>query len=151
MGVIPARQALTGAKFYRQILTFFEEYLVLPKINPSWYQLVGLLLSLGYIYLTSDVTKIWFLVVVLILDWFDGASARMLGKSSVQGWMMDVLIDRLSEAFIFWAEIGTKVGYIFFILWITNCILSIYSVKSGKHIILALRFFFILVLLLRVL
>ncbi len=151
MGVIPARQALTGAKFYRKILDFFEVYLVLPKINPSWYQLIGLLLSLGYIYLSNDVSKIWFITVILILDWFDGAAARMQGKSSVEGWMMDVLIDRLSEAFIFWGEINSPVGYVFFLLWILNSVLSIYSVKSGKHVILALRFFFIIVLLLRVL
>lgn len=151
MGTIPARQALTGAKFYRKILSFFEDYLVLPKINPSWFQLAGLLLSLGYIYLNSDITKLWFLVIILILDWLDGASARMQGKASLSGWMIDVLIDRLSEGFIFWAEIGTKMGYTFFILWILNCVLSIYSVKSGKHVLLAIRFAFIFVLLYRIL
>ena len=90
-------------------------------------------------------------MIILILDWLDGASARMQGKASLSGWMIDVLIDRLSEGFIFWAEIGTSVGYIFFILWILNCILSIYSVKSGKHVILAIRFAYIFVLLYRIL
>jgi phosphatidylglycerophosphate synthase len=146
MATIPKRQALTGAVYYRKILTFLEKKFRLPTINPSWFQVVGLLMSVYYLFLFAIPIKIFFIAIILLLDWFDGAAARQQNKKSLEGWMIDVMIDRLSEGFIFFAEIGSTIGLVFFILWIANVALSIYSVKTGKHILLALRFAYIFVL-----
>ena len=151
MAIVPKRQALTGALIYRKVLDFFEKKIRTPKINPSWMQVIAIFLSIYYLFLSSDIVKIFFIIIVLITDWLDGAIARQQKKASFKGWMIDVLVDRLSEGFIFWAEISTSFGFIFFLLWILNIILSIYSVKTKKHILLALRFLFIFVLIFRLL
>lgn len=144
MDTIPKRQSIAGP--YRKVLSFLEEKFSLPEINPSWFQMVGLFMSVYYLFLVSIPWKIAFISIILFLDWLDGAAARQQKKASMEGWMIDVAVDRFSEGFIFFAEIGTQIGMLFFILWIVNVVLSLYSVKTGKHIMLALRFFYIFVL-----
>jgi len=63
--------------------------------------------------------------------------------------MIDVVTDRVSEAFIFAAEAETAIGQIFFLLWLINLALAFYSVSSNRHTALPLRFVYLVVLIAR--
>jgi phosphatidylglycerophosphate synthase len=124
----------------------FEDRLFLPDLNPSYYHLLGLALSVLYLYARAPGPKIFLIVVVLLADWFDGATARRYHRVRRAGYITDVVTDRASEAFLFVAEAGTALGQIFFLLWMVNALLTFYSVYSNKHTSLPLRFAYIVVL-----
>jgi phosphatidylglycerophosphate synthase len=86
------------------------------------------------------------LIIILLSDWMDGAVARRYKLTSREGWMIDVTVDRISEFLIFVAYLGTLVGNIFFAMYLFNIMTSYYSVKSGKHFLLATRFFYLVYL-----
>jgi phosphatidylglycerophosphate synthase len=127
----------------------FEDRLFLPDLNPSYYHLLGLALSVLYLYARAPGLKIALIVVVLLADWFDGATARRYHRVRRAGYITDVVTDRASEAFLFAAEAGTVLGQIFFLLWMVNALLTFYSVYSNKHTSLPLRFAYIVVLMAR--
>lgn len=144
MDKIPKRTKL--ARPYRVLLDRFEGVLVFPLKNPSHYQVIALLLSIYFLFLGSTVSKIVMLIVILVLDWYDGAAARKFGLANREGWMIDVAVDRVSEMFMFIPLIGTPLGQIAFGMAVLNILLAVYSIKSGRHILLALRFFYLVVL-----
>lgn len=144
MDQIPKRTGL--AMIYRSVLNKWEKYLIFPSKNPSNYQVVGLLLSVGYLFTTNLIIQIVLVAVILILDWMDGAVARKYNLVGREGWMIDVFVDRLSEGFIFAVHLFTPLGTAFFVLYIINIFLSMYSVRSGKHLLLPLRFVWLLIL-----
>lgn len=144
MDTIPQRSHL--AKFYRSILTAFEGSLIFPFNKPEYYQVLGLVLSISLLFTHSAIVKIVLVVSVLILDWYDGAAARKFGVATRAGWMSDVAIDRMSEAFIFIAEIANPLGKVFFFLFIINVFLSFHAIKSKTSYLLAIRFFYLVVL-----
>jgi phosphatidylglycerophosphate synthase len=127
----------------------FEGRLFLPDLSPSYYHLLGLTLSVLYLYARSPGLKIALIVVILLADWFDGATARRYHRVRRAGYITDVVTDRASEAFLFAAEAGTVLGQIFFLLWMVNALLTFYSVYSNKHTSLPLRFVYIAVLIAR--
>lgn len=145
MDQIPKRTGL--ANIYRSVLDKWEKYLIFPLKNPSYYQVIGLVLSVAYLFTSTLVIQSVIVGVVLILDWMDGAVARKYNLVGREGWMIDVFVDRLSEGFIFVALLFTPIGIVFFTLYILNILLSMYSVRSGKHLILPLRFAWLLILL----
>lgn len=149
MDKIPKRTKLAGA--YRSILDKYEGSLIFPFKNPSYYQVIGLLLSIVFLFLTSSVSKIIVLLFILFLDWFDGAAARKFGYTGKTGWMIDVVIDRISEGFIFISEIFNPIGRVFFLLYILNIFLSFYAVKTGKHYLIPIRFLYLILLIVRAL
>lgn len=128
----------------------FEGFLIFPFRDPAHYQIAGLLLSMGYLFFTSYVAKAVLIMVILILDWYDGAAARKFHMTSKAGWMTDVTVDRLSEGFIIMAEIAHPIGKILMLLFIANIFLSFYSVRTGRHYIMPLRFLCVLLLLFRI-
>ena len=144
MDQIPKRTGL--ANIYRSGLDKWEKYLIFPLKNPSYYQVIGLVLSVVYMFASTLVIQSVIVGIVLILDWMDGAVARKYNLVGREGWMIDVFVDRLSEGFIFTALLFTPIGTVFFVLYILNILLSMYSVKSGKHLILPLRFVWLLIL-----
>lgn len=145
MDQIPKRTGL--ANFYRSALDKWEKYLVFPLKNPSYYQVIGLMLSVVYLFSSTLIFQSVIVGIILILDWMDGAVARRYNLVGREGWMIDVVVDRLSEGFIFAALLFTPIGMVFFALYILNIFLSMYSVKSGKHLVLPLRFVWLLILL----
>jgi len=92
------------------------------------------------------VTRLIIVTVVLISDWLDGATARSQKITSKEGWMIDVAVDRVSEGFIFAIHLDTYIGKVFFALYVLNTILSMYSISSKKHLILPLRFMWLIYL-----
>ena len=144
MDTIPQRSHL--AKFYRGILAALEGSLIFPFRKPEYYQVVGLLLSVSLLFIDSTVLKIVLVTTILILDWYDGAAARKFGVATRAGWMSDVAIDRMSEGFIFIAEIGNPMGKVLFFLFIVNIFLSFHAIGSKTSYLLAIRFFYLVVL-----
>jgi hypothetical protein len=72
---------------------------------------------------------------VLLLDALDGVVARAKGQTdSRDGWMVDVAVDRLSEAIICIA-----LSRIFILFTIANMGLALLSCKYNKHAIIPLR------------
>ena len=148
MEIIPKRNAL--AIPYRVLLQFFEKWVKLPNINPSFYNLAGIGLSILYLYTHTHWLKIAIIFLICLFDWFDGATARRHNKCSRSGYIIDNTTDRVSEAFIFTTEAGTVLGQIFYVLWLCNLVLAFFSVYSNKHTSLPLRFAFMLLLLLKI-
>ena len=144
MDTIPARPPVAGP--YRLLLTSLEKRIWLPDINPSFYHASGLGLSIVYLYATTPATKSVLLAAILILDWVDGATARRFRGGSRPGYFIDTLTDRVSEGFIFAAEAQSMLGQAFFLLWLLNCALTYYSIRSNRHTLLPLRFVYLIVL-----
>lgn len=72
---------------------------------------------------------------VLLLDVFDGIVARAKEQTgSRDGWMVDVAVDRVSEAIICLA-----LSRVFILLSIVNMGLALLSCKYKKHAIIPLR------------
>ncbi|MBI5448799.1 CDP-alcohol phosphatidyltransferase family protein [Candidatus Gottesmanbacteria bacterium] len=138
------------AMLYRWVLSRWEKYLIFPIKNPSYYQVAGLVLSVVYLYVSSLVWQSILIGVILLFDWMDGAAARKYKVTGKKGWMIDVCVDRVSEGFIYLSALFSRLGTIFFLLYLCNIMLSLYSVKSGKHILLPLRFAWLLILIYRV-
>jgi phosphatidylglycerophosphate synthase len=149
MDTIPKRRSI--ALPYRSVLAFLESRAFLPDINLSIYHLAGFALSVAFLYATSPRVKILIILLILIADWLDGATARRFNKGSRSGYVLDVVTDRVSEGLIFSGEAGTSIGKILYLLWIANLILAFYSFRSNKHTSLPLRFIFVLVLVFQVL
>jgi phosphatidylglycerophosphate synthase len=144
---VPARRAV--AIPHRVLLSALEKWVYLPAVNPSVYSALGVLLSSSFLYAQGTQVKIAILVLVLVSDWLDGATARRHHTARRTGYIVDVVADRISEALIFASQAGTTVGQIFLLLWLVNVALAIYSIRSGKHSSLALRGFYLAVLLLQ--
>ena len=148
MDIIPSRRSV--ALPYRTLLAFLEKRVFLPDINPSYYHAFGIVLSVLYLYARTPGLKMVIIVLIILADWLDGATARRYNKGRRAGYIIDVVTDRVSEAFIFSAESGTVVGQIFFLLWFINLILAFYSVYSNKHSSLPLRFVYLMALIAQV-
>jgi phosphatidylglycerophosphate synthase len=144
MDRIPQRSKL--AKIYRYFLDKYEPKLVFPVKDPNFYQVLSVLLSAIFLFKPQPIVGITLLIIILLSDWMDGAVARRYKLTSREGWMIDVTVDRISEFLIFVAYLGTLVGNIFFAMYLFNIMTSYYSVKSGKHFLLATRFFYLVYL-----
>jgi len=144
MDNIPKRTNLAG--LYRKPLAWLETKISLSFLNPNYLQIIALILSFIYLFIDNNVTRLIIVTVVLISDWLDGATARSQKITSKEGWMIDVAVDRISEGFIFAIHLDTYVGKVFFGLYVLNTILSMYSISSKKHLILPLRFMWLIYL-----
>ena len=147
MDSVPSRRSV--ALPYRSLLTFLEKRLFLPDINPSYYHTLGIALSVLYLYTRTPWLNVVVILLIIWADWLDGATARRYNRESRAGYIIDVVTDRVSEAFIFAAEAETAIGQIFFLLWLINLAFAYYSVYSNKHTSLPLRFVYLVVLIAR--
>ena len=144
MANIPKRQAI--ALPYRAVLSFFEKRIYLPNITPSYYHVFALVASVSFFYIEATWVKVVMLALILVADWADGATARRYNRCTRSGYLVDVVTDRASEGLIFAAGAGTLLGQVFFLLWPINLGLAYYSIHSGRHFSLPLRFVYMLVL-----
>ena len=122
------------------MLAALEPHIPVPAINPSWWCLLGLVLSAACLYVPSPAAKFVLVVVVLLTDWWDGATARRHFTPSREGYIVDVVIDRFSEAFLFLADVHRyPAARVFFLLFLLNTALTLWSARTGRHRILPLR------------
>lgn len=134
----PARPLV--ARLYRTPLAWLEARLWLPRLPPSLYSAASLVFSLGVWLVPPPAATALLVALALLADWLDGATARRFGSDARRGYLTDVLVDRVSEGLIFTAAAGNPVGRLFIGLWLLNCLLVAYSLRSGRHRILPLRF-----------
>jgi phosphatidylglycerophosphate synthase len=144
MDIIPSRRNVASP--YRTVLSVLEKQVPLPNINPAYYHTLALVLSILYLYAHTPAQKIVIVGIVLVADWLDGATARRYKRESRAGYIIDVVTDRASEAFIFAAESETPLGQAFFLLWIINSTLAFYSIQTKTHTALPLRFAYLIAL-----
>ncbi len=84
------------------------------------------------------------LFFILVLDVLDGVVARAKNqRSSEEGWMVDVSVDRVSEAVI-----SLALSRVYLSLVVLNMLLSLWSCKSRKQALIPLRHLLLLMLLL---
>lgn len=143
MDNIPKRTKIT---VYRQYLEPLEKYLWLPIKNPDIYSLVGVVFSLSFFFIHNTLLLIVFIVIILFVDWLDGATARRYNLSSREGYIIDTVADRVSEACMFLPIFFSLLGSIFFFFYLVNLFLSCYALQFGKHYVLPLRFLYLLIL-----
>lgn len=148
MDTIPGR--LSIASPYRALLAGFEKLVPLLDINPSYYDTLAIGLSVLFLYTQTEWLKVLLITVILLTDWLDGATARRYNRVCRTGYVTDVVVDRLSEAFIFLAGLGTVLGQVFFLLWLVNVGLTFYSIYTNKHWSLPLRFVYMVILMIPV-
>lgn len=137
MDSVPARPRIAGG--YRAVLAWLEPWIPVPDVNPSWWSLLGLAGSVACLYAATPGLKLALVFGVLLTDWWDGATARRHGTVTREGYIVDVVIDRFSEAFIFLADVGHPLGRVFFALFVFNTAATIWGARTGKHRILPLR------------
>lgn len=141
---LPSRPRIAG--LYRRPLERLEHALPLPRVSPDLYSLLGLACS-ALVWLAPQAWQQALLVAAALLaDWLDGATARRYSGATRRGYLTDVALDRAGEGLIFLAARATPVGQAFLALWILNCLLTVYSLRSGRHRILPLRFAYLVVL-----
>lgn len=119
----------------------------LPRVHPDILTAISVLFSMGFLFTDKEEIHLLLLLFVLLFDWADGLVAhkynfRKNDAEKERGWITDVASDRMSEGLI-------AISYFIplFPLFIINTILSIYSFRSGRHLILPIRQLFFLYLL----
>ncbi len=144
MDSIPQRTQI--ADIYRKILGRFGSKLWLPVKNPDFYRGASLLLSLSYLFTQQTSQKIIVLFFILLTDWLDGVAAKKANLVSKKRWLKGVSIDRISEMIVSITDFNSIYGQIFLAIAMINVILSFYSLRNGKHILLPHRFFYLVLL-----
>jgi phosphatidylglycerophosphate synthase len=75
-----------------------------PKINPdyiSYSTLITTIISVYFFKKNNLGLFCLFLGITLLLDWMDGTIARKYNLESKGGWILDKVIDRISEIILF--------------------------------------------------
>ncbi len=116
----------------------------IPKLNPNMVSGGSLVLSLfvplGFLF--YDFLGIFILFLVLCFDYLDGFIAREYGLDSEEGYMVDVVVDRVSEGVIFMVSV-----FPWFVLFSVNNLLALRSFRKDEHFILPLRHFYLIYML----
>jgi hypothetical protein len=119
----------------KPVLTRFP---ILKQVSANMISGLSLVCSpIAYLLLSERaiVASIIAIFVILLLDALDGIVARAKGQtSSEDGWMVDVSVDRISEAVI-----SLALSRVFILLTILNMGLALLSCHHKKHAIIPLR------------
>ena len=111
---------------------------ILRQVNANMVSGLSLACSpIAYLLLAERaiIASIIAIFLVLLLDALDGIVARAKGQtSSKDGWMVDVSVDRISEAVI-----SLALSRVFILLTIINMGLALLSCHYEKHAIIPLR------------
>jgi phosphatidylglycerophosphate synthase len=110
----------------------------MKRLNPNMISGLSLTFSPIVYLLISEraiLASIITLFLVMLLDVLDGIVARAKGQvSSKDGWIVDVSVDRVSEAMI-----SLALSRIFILFTILNMSLALLSYHYKKHAIIPLR------------
>lgn len=117
--------------------------LPLPNVHPNVISGISIITSFAFLasFGFSVILSLLFLILTLLLDWFDGLVAKKFFRTSEEGYLADITSDRLSEGIMF------VIFFPWFCLFVLNCALSLMSVARRKHVILPLRHLFVIYLL----
>lgn len=114
--------------------------LPLPNVNPNFVSGLSILTSMLFVLFLriSPIISIIFLIITVLFDWFDGLIAKKFGRASEEGYLVDLVSDRLSEGIMF-----SVVFFPWFFLFTLNCLLTMRAVVKKKHVIIPLRHIFL--------
>ena len=114
--------------------------LPLPDVHPNVISGMSVITSFAFLAFLrfSLVTSFSFLILTLLLDWFDGLTAKKFFRDSEEGYLADMASDRLSEGIMF------SVFFPWFCLFAANCLLAMVSVARRRHVVLPLRHVFVI-------
>jgi len=119
----------------KPVLTRFP---ILRQVDANMISGLGLAFTpIAYLLLSERAiaASIIAIFLVLLLDTLDGIVARAKGQtSSKDGWMVDISVDRISEAII-----SLALSRVFILLTIINMGLALLSCHHKKHVIIPLR------------
>ena len=114
--------------------------LPLPRIDPNLVSALSVVTSLGFLlaWNHSRALALLLLLITVSLDWCPGLIAKKYELCSREGYLVDLIADRISEAILF-------IPYLmpWFCLFILNSILTLFGIAKRKQIILPLRAAFI--------
>jgi len=126
----------------KPVLTRFP---ILRQVDANMISGLGLVFTpIAYILLSERAiaASIIAIFLILLLDALDGIVARAKGQtSSEDGWMVDISVDRISEAVI-----SLALSRVFILLTILNMGLALLSYRYKKHAIIPLRHAILLIL-----
>ncbi|MCZ2808174.1 MAG: CDP-alcohol phosphatidyltransferase family protein [Candidatus Bathyarchaeota archaeon] len=126
----------------KPVLTRFP---LLRQVDANMISGLGLVFTpIAYLLLSERAiaASIIAIFLILLLDALDGIVARAKGQtSSKDGWMVDVSVDRISEAVI-----SLALSRVFILLTILNMGLALLSYRYKKHAIIPLRHAILLIL-----
>jgi phosphatidylglycerophosphate synthase len=115
-----------------------EQFPLLKRVNQNMISGLSLACSpIAYLLISESaiLASIIALLIVMLLDLLDGIIARAKGQvPSKDGWIVDVSVDRVSEAVI-----SLALSRIFILLTILNMGLALLSYHYRKHAIIPLR------------
>jgi hypothetical protein len=114
--------------------------LPLPRIDPSLVSALSIVTSLAFLLVLkhSHLLALVLIVVTISLDWLDGLIAKKHELCSRNGYLVDLVADRASEAIMF---IPFPVPWS--CLFVLNAVLTLFGVAAHKHVILPLRQLFV--------
>ena len=119
----------------KPVLTRFP---VLKRVDANMISGLSLVCSpIAYLLISEKaiLASIITLFIIMLLDALDGIVARAKGETnSKDGWLVDVSVDRVSEAVI-----SLALSRIFILLTIINMSLALLSYRYRKHAIIPLR------------
>ena len=135
MQVSMAKAFSAFSMILKPVLTRFP---ILKQVDANMISGLSLVFSpIAYLLLSERaiVASIIAIFLILLLDALDGIVARAKGQTySEDGWMVDVSVDRISEAVICLA-----LSRVFILLTILNMGLALLSCRYEKHAIIPLR------------
>ena len=119
--------------FRKKFRTHIDKFIIslpLPKINPdivSYSTILTTIISV-YFYINHKLWLFWiFLLLTLILDWLDGAIARKYNLISKNSWLLDKVVDRISEIILM--SVIWPLG----LLFVSLNIIIMYLSYKGKY------------------
>lgn len=124
-----------------------EKYLP-GHINPNIWTAAMMLPSLLFVYVAF--LKPWnilCIILAMLFDWLDGAYARKRKSTSLNGHIIDISFDKLSEVLIITAFIGTWFGIVLFAIFLANLYYTKRIFTTNQHFHINLRFIVIVYLL----
>jgi phosphatidylglycerophosphate synthase len=115
--------------------------LPLPKINPNILSALSVVTSLFFVMALnySSVLALIIFIISFSLDLFDGLVAKKHKMTSENGYIVDIICDRISEGILFIPFFNP-----WFYLFALNNLLTVVSFVRYKHTILPLRFAFMI-------
>jgi phosphatidylserine synthase len=138
--MVKASSAFNGA-----LKTMLTRFPLLKRVTANMISGLSLVFSpIAYLLISERaiLASIIALFLVMLLDALDGIVARAKGEtSSEDGWMVDVAVDRISEAIV-----SLALSRIFVLFTILNMSLALLSCHYKKHAILPLRHAILLLL-----
>ncbi len=117
-----------------------------PNINPDLVSYLSFVVILPVVFFADRLFLVLILVCLsILLDWSDGLIARRYNRSSVHGYWVDLISDRLGEAVL-----AISFGDLWLTLFVTNILISFYSWQMKTNFVMPVRLIFLLLLALKI-